>query len=60
MYMASFAVSTGKDRGSCRSSCLGFDFRLNGVEVPLAPGVAGGVKAGEISAPGRAGVEEPS
>jgi hypothetical protein len=24
------------------------------------PGVAGGVKAGEISAPGRAGVEVPS
>ena len=59
-YMGSFAVSTGKDFGSSRSSCLSFVLTLRGVDVPLAAGVAGGVKAGEMSAPGRAGVEEPS
>lgn len=60
VYVVSLAVSTGNDLGSCRSSCLSLDFRLKGVEVPLAPGVAGGVKAGEMSAPGKDGVEEPS
>lgn len=58
--MGSLAVSTGTAGGSCRSPCLTLDLRLSGVEVPLAPGVTGGVKAGETSAPGNAGVEEPS
>lgn len=60
VYAASLTVSTGNDFGSRRSSCRSFDFRLSGVEVPLAPGVVGGVKAGEMSVAGNEGVEEPS
>lgn len=53
-------MSTGKVFGSHRSSCLTFDLGPNGLDDPLTPGVAGGVKAGEMSVAGSEGVEEPS
>lgn len=45
--MASAEVSTGTDLGSRDCSCLRRACGFRGVDVPLAAGVMGGVKAGE-------------